>query len=49
MGAAGVALGLATFLFVKEPLRGGFLDEAVKIKELEKKEAARLKELSGPK
>jgi hypothetical protein len=49
MGAAGVALGLATMLFVKEPLRGGFIDEAIKKKELEKKEAARIKELSDPK
>jgi nitrate/nitrite transporter NarK len=49
MGAVGVALGLATIFFVKEPLRGGFLDEAIKKKELEKKEEARLKELSEPK
>jgi nitrate/nitrite transporter NarK len=49
MGGIGALLGIATFLFVKEPLRGGFLDEATKKKEEEKKEAKRLKELNEPK
>jgi len=43
MGALGIVFGFASMLFVKEPERGGFLDEATKRKEARKKaeEAAR--------
>jgi MFS family permease len=37
MAAIGIAGGLATMLFVKEPERGRFLDEATKQKEAEQK------------
>ena len=40
MGLIGGLFGIATMLFVKEPLRGRYLDEATKKKEKEKKEKA---------
>jgi MFS family permease len=40
MGGLGVIFGIFTMLFVKEPERGGFLDEATKRKEARKKAEA---------
>ena len=37
MGAIGIIFGIASVLFVKEPERGKFLDEATKRKEARKK------------
>jgi len=36
MGAIGIIFGIASVLFVKEPERGKFLDEATKRKEARK-------------
>jgi len=48
MGGLGVIFGIFTMLFVKEPERGGFLDEATKRKEARKKaEEAAQKAASG--
>jgi len=38
MGAIGMMFGIASVLFVKEPERGRFLDEATKRKEARKQE-----------
>jgi len=37
MGGVGILFGIASVLFVKEPERGKFLDEATKRKEARKK------------
>lgn len=49
MGATGLAFALATLLFVKEPERGRFMDEAAKKKEAEKKAAAEEAAKNAPK
>ena len=40
MGAMGLITGLMCMLFINEPERGRYLDEATKKKEKEKKEKA---------
>ena len=37
MGAMGLLTGLLVMLFIREPERGRYLDEATKLKEKEKK------------
>ena len=39
MGAAGVLVGLAATILIREPERGRYLDEKTKMKEAKKKEA----------
>ena len=49
MGAMGALTGLLCMLFIREPERGRYLDEATKLKEKEKKEKAEKEALENPK
>lgn len=49
MGLMGLLTGLGCMLFIREPERGRYLDEATKKKEKEKKEKAEKEALENPK